>query len=79
VRARLSPVKLEIRALYWAAVVNGLLAAPLIAKMMLIVSNSMAMGRLTASRRTRLLGWGATAVMFAASALFLEFIIAGWL
>jgi Mn2+/Fe2+ NRAMP family transporter len=48
------------------------------AVMMLIVSNSKAMGRLTASRRTRLLGWGATAVMFAASALFLAFIIVGW-
>jgi NRAMP (natural resistance-associated macrophage protein)-like metal ion transporter len=67
------------RALYWAAVVNGLLAAPLMAVMMLIVSNPKAMGRLTVSKRTRLLGWGATAVMFAASALFLAFIIAAWL
>jgi NRAMP (natural resistance-associated macrophage protein)-like metal ion transporter len=65
------------RALYWAAVVNGLLAAPLMAVMMLIVSNSKAMGRLTASKRTRLLGWAATSVMFAASGLFLAFIVAG--
>jgi NRAMP (natural resistance-associated macrophage protein)-like metal ion transporter len=66
------------RALYWAAVVNGILAAPLMAVMMLIVRNPRAMGRLTVSRRTMLLGWIATAVMFAASALFLAFIVAEW-
>ena len=63
------------RALYWAAVVNGILAAPLMAVMMLIVSNPRAMGRLTVSRRTKTLGWAATIVMFAASALFLAFVI----
>ena len=63
------------RALYWAAVVNGVLAAPLMAVMMLIVRNPRAMGRLTVSKRTMVLGWAATAVMFAASALFLAFVI----
>ena len=67
------------RALYWAAVVNGILAAPLMAVMMLIVSNPRAMGRLTVSKRTKVLGWIATAVMFAASALFLAFVIASLL
>ena len=67
------------RALYWSAVVNGILAAPLMAAMMLIVSNPSAMGRLTVSKRTKALGWAATAVMFAASALFLAFVIAPWL
>ncbi|MFC7537214.1 divalent metal cation transporter [Sphingomonas sp. GCM10030256] len=33
-----------IKALYWAAVVNGVLAAPLMALMMMIVSNRKAMG-----------------------------------
>jgi Mn2+/Fe2+ NRAMP family transporter len=61
------------RALYWAAVVNGILAAPLMAVMMLIVRNPRAMGPLTVSKRTALLGWTATAVMLAASALFLAF------
>jgi len=64
------------RALYWAAVVNGILAAPLMAVMMLIVRNPRAMGQLTVSRRTMVLGWAATAVMFAASALFLAFVVA---
>jgi NRAMP (natural resistance-associated macrophage protein)-like metal ion transporter len=63
------------RTLYWAAVVNGILAAPLMAAMMLIVSNPRAMGRLTASKRTMVLGWVATAVMFAASALFFAFLL----
>ena len=67
------------RALYWAAVVNGILAAPLMAVMMLIVRNPRAMGRLTVSNRTMILGWAATTVMFAASALFLAFAVASWL
>ena len=67
------------RALYWAAVVNGVLAAPLMAAMMLIASNPRAMGELTVSKRTKVLGWAATAVMFAASALFLAFVIASGL
>jgi Mn2+/Fe2+ NRAMP family transporter len=62
-----------VRALYWAAVVNGVLAAPLMAVMMLIVGNPRAMGRLTLSRRATILGWTATLVMFAATALFFAF------
>ncbi|MFN9927189.1 MAG: NRAMP family divalent metal transporter [Phenylobacterium sp.] len=58
------------KALYWAAVVNGVLAAPLMATMMLIVSNPRAMGRLTLSRRATILGWGATGVMALATAVF---------
>ena len=63
------------RALYWAAVVNGILAGPLMAVMMLIVRNPKAMGRLTVSRRQMVLGWAATGVMIAASALFLGFVV----
>ncbi|NML08023.1 divalent metal cation transporter [Sphingomonas sp. G-3-2-10] len=65
------------RALYWAAVVNGILAGPLMVVMMLIVRNPRAMGRLTFSRARSLFGWAATAVMLAASALFLGFMAAG--
>jgi NRAMP (natural resistance-associated macrophage protein)-like metal ion transporter len=63
------------RTLYWAAVVNGVLAAPLMAMMMLIARNPRAMGRLSVPKRTMVLGWAATAVMFAASALFFAFAI----
>ena len=59
-----------VRALYWAAVVNGVLAAPLMAVMMLIARNPRAMGRLTLSPAATVMGWSATLVMAAASALF---------
>jgi NRAMP (natural resistance-associated macrophage protein)-like metal ion transporter len=59
-----------VRALYWAAVVNGVLAAPLMAVMMLIVRNPRVMGRLTVSRAMAIWGWVATAVMAAASLAF---------
>ena len=59
-----------VRALYWAAVVNGVLAAPLMAVMMLIVRNPRIMGRLTVSRSMAIWGWAATAVMAAASLAF---------
>jgi NRAMP (natural resistance-associated macrophage protein)-like metal ion transporter len=64
------------RALYWAAVVNGMLAGPLMVVMMLIVSNPRAMGRLTASPLQLAFGWAATLVMIAASALFIGFVVA---
>ena len=59
-----------VRALYWAAVVNGVLAAPLMAVMMMIVRNSRIMGRLTLSRSMAIWGWTATGVMTAASLAF---------
>jgi NRAMP (natural resistance-associated macrophage protein)-like metal ion transporter len=59
-----------VLALYWSAVVNGILAAPLMAMMMLIVTNPRAMGHLTLGRRGTLLGWAATAIMAAATLLF---------
>jgi NRAMP (natural resistance-associated macrophage protein)-like metal ion transporter len=58
------------KALYWAAVVNGVLAAPTMAAMMLIVRNPLAMGRLTLGTRSTALGWGATAVMAVATVIF---------
>ena len=59
-----------VLALYWSAVVNGVLAAPLMAMMMLIVTNPRAMGHLTLGRRGAVLGWAATAIMAAATLLF---------
>jgi NRAMP (natural resistance-associated macrophage protein)-like metal ion transporter len=61
------------RALYWAAVVNGVLAAPLMVMMMLIVRNPRAMGRLTLSLKATILGWCATLVMGAATIVFFAF------
>lgn len=52
-----------IKALYWAAVVNGVLAAPLMVVMMLIATNRAVMGKLRVSGRLAAGGWLATAVM----------------
>ena len=59
-----------VRALYWSAVVNGVLAAPVMAAVMLAASNGRIMGRLTPSRAMLAAGWLATAVMAAASIAF---------
>ena len=69
--ALLQPIGINpVRALYWSAVINGLLAAPLMAVMMLIVTNPRAMGHLTLKGGGTVLGWVATAVMALASVLF---------
>jgi NRAMP (natural resistance-associated macrophage protein)-like metal ion transporter len=61
-----SPIP-PMKALYWSAVVNGVLAAPLMAVMIFIGSNPRIMGRLTISWRLRWVGWMATAAMAAAT------------
>ena len=65
-----------VRALYWAAIVNGVLAAPLMAVMMLIVRNPRAMGRLTLPIGRTMLGWTATLVMATATIIFFAFTLA---
>jgi NRAMP (natural resistance-associated macrophage protein)-like metal ion transporter len=59
-----------VKALYWSAVVNGVLAAPLMAVIMVIAMNKRIMGRLTLPRWMIAMGWLATAVMAAATAGF---------
>jgi NRAMP (natural resistance-associated macrophage protein)-like metal ion transporter len=59
-----------IKALYWSAVVNGMLAVPLMAVMMVIVMNPRIMGRLTLPRSMLVLGWLATLVMALATVGF---------
>ena len=60
-----------IKALFWAAVVNGVLAGPVMVVIMLMATNSAVMGQFIISRRLKLMGWLATAVMLiAAGGLF---------
>jgi len=61
-----SPID-PIKALFWSAVINGVVAVPIMAVMMLVASNKKAMGKFTASRSMRIFGWLATAVMAAAA------------
>ena len=60
-----------MRALYWAAVVNGLLAPPLMVVTMMIARNPRIMGRLTIPPRLAFGGWLSTTVMWAIALLFL--------
>lgn len=53
----------EIKALYWSAVINGVLAAPLMAVIMMVAMNPHVMGGLTLPRSLLLFGWFATTVM----------------
>lgn len=52
-----------IKALYWSAVINGVISVPIMALMMVMASRSAIMGTLTISRRLRALGWLSTLVM----------------
>ncbi len=52
-----------IKALFYSAVINGIVAVPLIVVVLLLASRSVVMGAYTADRATLLLGWVAAAVM----------------
>jgi NRAMP (natural resistance-associated macrophage protein)-like metal ion transporter len=56
-----------IRALFWSAVINGVVAVPLMVVTMLMSANSKVMGQFTLPWHMRIVGWIATAVMLAAS------------
>jgi Mn2+/Fe2+ NRAMP family transporter len=59
----ISPMK----ALFWSAVINGVVAVPLMAVIILLVSKKSVMGAYVASRPIVILGWIATLVMGAAA------------
>jgi len=56
-----------IRALFWSAVLNGVISVPLMAAMMIVVSRKDEMGQFVASLPQRVLGWFATACMATAA------------
>lgn len=57
-----------IKALFWSAVINGIVAGPIMILMMHMASNSKIMGRFTLNTRQKCFGWAATAAMLAAAA-----------
>ncbi len=61
-----SPIS-PMKALFWSAVINGVVAVPLMAVIILLVSKKSVMGAFTATRSLIILGWIATAVMGAAA------------
>jgi len=56
----------SIRMLVWAAMVNGIIAVPIMAVMMLLAAKPAVMGPFVIGARLKALGWLATAVMAAA-------------
>jgi Mn2+/Fe2+ NRAMP family transporter len=61
-----SPIS-PMKALFWSAVINGIVAVPLMIVLILLVSKKSVMGNFTASRPLIILGWIATVVMGAAA------------
>jgi len=59
-----------IRMLVWSAVFNGIVAVPLMAGMMIVISNRKIMGTFTASRMLAAFGWLATLFMSVVVAAF---------
>ena len=60
-----------IRALVWAAVINGVAAVPIMAVMMFLATDRRVLGKFTVRRWLKLAGWLATATMAAAVAAML--------
>jgi Mn2+/Fe2+ NRAMP family transporter len=58
-----------ITALFWSAVVNGMVAVPVMVVIMLLARKHSVMGRFTLSRWHARIGWAATALMAVASAV----------
>ena len=68
----LSPLD-PIKALFWSAVVNGVIVVPIMIALMIVGSNKKQMGKFTATSGQRIFGWGATAMMtVAAVAMFIR-------
>jgi Mn2+/Fe2+ NRAMP family transporter len=61
-----SPIS-PMKALFWSAVINGVVAVPLMVLIIVLVSRKAVMGEYTSGWVIRTLGWIATAVMAAAA------------
>jgi Mn2+/Fe2+ NRAMP family transporter len=60
-----SPIN-PIKALFWSAVINGVVAVPVMAIMMILTANPKIMGEFVVGGALRVVGWIATGVMAAA-------------
>jgi NRAMP (natural resistance-associated macrophage protein)-like metal ion transporter len=67
-----------IRALYWSAVLNGIVAVPLMFVLMIMSNNEKIVGEFRLSPALRTFGWLATIVMLVASIGFLISVVASF-
>jgi Mn2+/Fe2+ NRAMP family transporter len=65
-----SPVD-PVRALFWAAIINGVTAGPVMVALMLMASRAQIMRQFTIPRSLKVVGWLATALMILASVALL--------
>jgi NRAMP (natural resistance-associated macrophage protein)-like metal ion transporter len=56
-----------VTALFWTAVINGVLAPPLLVMIMLVSNNKKVMGKRINGRLTNIIGWSTAAIMSAAA------------
>jgi Mn2+/Fe2+ NRAMP family transporter len=56
-----------VKMLFWSAILNGLLAPPLVVMVVLLISDKKVMGNRTNTRGVRWLGWTCAGVMTAAA------------
>lgn len=63
----------SIKALFWSAVINGVISVPIMAMMMRMAVNPKVMGQFIISRRLQILGWLAIVIMaFAVLMMFAQ-------
>ncbi len=67
-----SPIN-PMKALFWSAVINGLVAVPVLIGLMIVVSKTSIMGEFVASAGLKFFGWLATAVMAIAAIAMVVF------
>ncbi|MFS8084388.1 MAG: divalent metal cation transporter, partial [Acidobacteriota bacterium] len=56
-----------VTALFWSAVINGVLAPPLLVMILLVSNNRKVMGKRVNGRLTNIIGWSTAAIMSAAA------------
>jgi Mn2+/Fe2+ NRAMP family transporter len=66
-----------IRALYWSAVINGVVAVPLMVMLMIMSANAAIVKEFSLPVYLRVVGWAATVVMLLASLAFIASSIRG--
>lgn len=66
-----------IKALFWSAVINGVISVPIMAVMMCLASNPASMGKFVISPRLRVMGWLTTVVMGLAVLMMAWFMVMG--
>ncbi len=65
-----------VKALYWSAVINGVVSVPIMALMMFMAVNPKIMGSFIISRRLSVAGWAATGAMGIAAVAMFWFMLA---